>query len=182
MLHYLLLITEDDHIPQIEYLYNRFHDEMMRLGKSQLRNAGDNNYLYDAEDVVQASFVKISKYIKSIDFSKSDQELKTYVFRILTNEVNNFLSDRDECDNIEDHLGVLSDEDFFERVKIEEEYNEVVQAIKALDDKYSTVMMCRYYDEMEVKDVAELMGLTEKTIYTRLDRGKKLLLVQLERV
>lgn len=182
MLQYLLFITEDAYVPQIERLYNRFHDEMIRIGRYQLKRAGDYNYYSDAEDVVQASFLKISKYVHKINFDKSEKELKAYVFKILSNEVNNFLNDKSDCESIDDHLDHLSDDEFFQRFELQEEYNEVVGAIKALDVKYSTVMLCYYHDNMKVKDIAELMGLPEKTIYTRLERGKCLLLMKLERV
>ena len=45
------------------YIYSHFHDDMIRLAKSRLKNAGYCNYELEAEEVVQESFIKIIKYI-----------------------------------------------------------------------------------------------------------------------
>ena len=64
---------------------------------------------------------------------------------------------------------------------MEEEENRVIAAIEKLDDKYRYTLMFRYTQEMGVPQIAELMGVSEKTVYTRLGRGKKLLLEQLRK-
>ena len=65
--------------------------------------------------------------------------------------------------------------DFFEQIRIQERYDEVVEEIDRLDEKYSIPLSLRYGEEMETKEIAHLMGLSEKTVYTRISRAKKLL-------
>lgn len=52
----------------------------------------------------------------------------------------------------------------------------MVNAIAELDEIYSTTLSLVYIHEMSVKEVARMMGISPKTVYTRLERGKRLLL------
>ena len=45
-----------------------------------------------------------------------------------------------------------------------------------MDEKYSIALLYHYCEDMSVKEIAELMGLPEQTVYTRLTRGKRILL------
>ena len=57
----------------------------------------------------------------------------------------------------------------------------IVEKIKQLDDRYSITLLLYYGEKMDVKKISELMGVVEKTVYTRLERGKKLLLEELSK-
>ena len=52
----------------------------------------------------------------------------------------------------------------------------MVKAIETLDERYSTTLYMVYCQEMTVNEIAEMMGISTKTVYTRLARGRKLLL------
>ena len=173
MLYFLLTIADESQHAKIEYLYYTYHDDMIRHAKFRLKNCGRSNYEMDAEDVVQNAFVKIAKYTHAIDFTLSPKELKSYVLTIVANEVSNFLKENVAFEEIDSNL---TDEDFFAELRIKERYDEVVSAIEQLDERYSIVLLYRYREEMSVKDLAALLGIAEKSIYTRLDRGRKLLL------
>ena len=69
---------------------------------------------------------------------------------------------------------------FIDRLEIKERYSDVVKAIEKLDDKYSTTLLLVYSEEKTVKEIAEMMGISPKTVYTRLERGRRLLLESLE--
>lgn len=176
MLLFLLTIADEGEADKVEYVYNTYHEDMLRFAKSRLRNAGLSSYLIDAEDAVQNAFVKITKYIKKIDFDASPMEIRTYLFSVVSNEVTNIIKDYKYFDDIEDYADVISDESFFEEIKVREKYQEVMTAIKKLDEKYSITFLYYYHRDMSVKEIAELMGISEKTVYTRLERGRKLLL------
>ncbi len=176
MLLFLLTIADEGEADKVEYVYNTYHEDMLRFAKSRLRNAGLSSYLIDAEDAVQNAFVKITKYINKIDFDAAPKELRTYLFSVVSNEVTNIIKDYKFFDDIEDYADVIGDESFFEEIKVRENYDAVMTALKKLDDKYSITFLYHYHRDMSVRGIAELMGISEKTVYTRLERGKKLLL------
>ena len=176
MLGFLLTIADESNYKKIEYLYNKYHDDMIRFARYKLKASGISSYEIDSEDVVQNSFLKIVKYIDSIDFTRSEKQLKTYVFSIVSNETMNLLSDKESFDDIDNYSETLPDEEFFERLQINLRYDSVVEKIKSLDEKYSITMLLHYCEEMDVRAIANLMEIPEKTVYTRLQRGKHLLL------
>ena len=180
MLLFLISQVDREDKPKIEYIYNRYHNAMMRMAKERLKRAGIKSYMTDAEDVVQNAFMKICKYVKKIDFSVAEKELRTYVLSVVVNESNNFLADYKYVETLGDEYGEISEKDFFEALSIKDNYNRVVTAIEEMDEKYSITLMYRYTNEMSVKQIAELMGLSEKTVYTRISRGKQKLLEMLE--
>lgn len=176
MLTFLLSISEERNHPKIEYLFNKFHSDMIRLAKYRLKQAGIPSYSVDAEDAVQNAFVKIVKYIDSINFEASEQEIKAYVLAIVSNETKNIITDYKYFEDVDDHLDELSDTDFIDQMKINERYDQVVEKIEKLDDKYSMALLFHYRDGMSVKEIADRLGLTQKNVYARLERGKKYLL------
>ena len=176
MLFYLLTISKESDHPKIKYIYDNFHDRMMRFAASRFRDKGRKTYLYDAEDAVQATFVKITRHIDRIDFSADKKQIQSYVFSILSNEISSLLKENSKnFENLEEFS--LKDEyNFIKELEIRENYDRVVFAIAALDEIYSTTLSLVYLEEMSVKDVAKMMGISKKTVYTRLSRGKKLLI------
>ncbi len=176
MLLYLISLVEDKDVPKIEYIYNKYHGDMLRFAKSRLKKAKIPSYVTDAEDVVQNAFCKICKYISKIDVNVREKELKTYVFTIVANESNNFISDYEFVEPFDDGYAEMGDDDFFKKISITESYERVIKAIENMDEKYSITLLYRYHKGMSVKQIAALMGIPEKTVYTRLLRGRKLLL------
>lgn len=176
MLSFLLSISEESNHSKIEYIYYTFHDDMIRFAMFRLRKFGLPNCEMDAEDAVQNAFVKITKYINAINTDVSKNELKSYVLSIVSHEVSNIVSDYVCFDDIDEHADNIRDEDFFASMRIIERYEKVVKAIEKLDEKYSLTLLYRYNENMSVGEIATLMGVPEKTVYTRLERGKKLLL------
>lgn len=180
MFFYLISLVDANDAPKIEYIYRKYHRDMIRFAKFRLRKAKIASYEVDAEDVVQNAFVKISKHVKRISLDVSEKELKAYVFSIVANESNNFISDYIYVESLDEGHSELSDSDFFEGICIKERYNEVIGAIESMDERYSITLLYRYHNRMTVRQIAELMGIPEKTVYTRLMRGKSLLLKLLE--
>ena len=179
MLQFLLSIADEKDHAKIEYLYQQYHSDMLRIAKSRLRQKGMPNYELDAEDAVQNAFFKITKYIHRIDFTAEGKEIKAYVLKIVSNEVSRIVSDYTYFDDIVEYSETIEDGDFFGQMRTKVRYDEVVEAINWLDEKYSIPLSLRYAENMDVKEISELLGIAEKTVYTRLDRAKKLLIEKL---
>jgi RNA polymerase sigma-70 factor (ECF subfamily) len=180
MLLYLISLVEDKDVPKIEYIYNKYHADMLRFAKCRLKKAKIPSYVTDAEDVVQNAFCKICKYISKIDVNVHERVLKTYVLTIVANESNNFISNYEFVEPFDDGYAEMGDDDFIRKINIAESYERVIKAIESMDEKYSITLLYRYHKGMSVKQIADFMGISEKTVYTRLLRGRKLLLEMLE--
>ena len=180
MLQFLLSLTDESNHEKIEHIYNTYHDYMMRYAVSKFKNEGRTNFVYDAEDAVQNAFMKITKDIDAIDFSRGEKDVKNYCLTILTNEISNVLSDNEENFEFDEELCSEKEYNIVEELEMQESFNEVVQAIKSFDERYSTTLYFTFCKEMTPNEIADMMGIKVKTVYTRLSRGKKLLLESLK--
>lgn len=181
VLNFLWMIADESNREKIEYIYYKYHDDMIRFARYKLKDFDIDSYELDSEDVVQNAFLKIVKYIDAIDISKPENQLKSYIFSIVANETKNFIEDATHHDDIDVYAETMIDDYFFDKLQINIRYEHVVEKIKQLDEKYSITLLFYYGEDMDVKKISELMGIAEKTVYTRLERGKRLLLEDLSR-
>ena len=149
---------------------------MVSTAYSVLHNAED------AEDTVHNTFIKIAQNMKAIDDPKSAKTL-SYVIKATKNNAINLLNKNTAKSEAEfgDEIKDIPDEDFFEKLDIEESYKEVVEAIQALGDTYRDVMFYHFVCDMKIKDIATLLGKKNSAVKQQLIRGKKKLLEELNR-
>lgn len=173
MLAFLLSLADESDHDKILYLYEHFHEDMIRAAKHKLSMAGMPNYADVAQDVVQNAFVKLTLYVKAINFDVSEKELRSYVLSTVAHEVVNELEDHKPHDDLDECLNISSDEDFVKDVMTHEKYEAVVAAIEQLDEKYRLALEYHFYKGFSVKEMAGLFEVPEKTIYTRISRAQK---------
>ena len=180
MLQFLLTISDESNHNKIEMIYTKYHDDFMRYALSKLMSYGRVNYLFDAEDAVQNTFLKIVKYIDNIDFSRSEVDIRNYCITILINEITNI--SKDECVNLNDltDFCLETEFDFVNKIDFKEKYNRLVEIIKNLDEKYSSTLYLAFWIGKKPDEIAEMMGISLQTVYSRLHRGKELLIDLLE--
>ena len=180
MLAFLLSLADESDHDKIVYIYEHFHNDMMRVARRRLYMANATNRASRAEDIVQNSFYKLTKYVKAIDFDVTERELRAYVLATVVNETRDELEDERNFDDIDDHRDLSINEDFLENFMIRERYKKVVEAIEQLKDKYRMALEYHYYRGYSVKEMSEMLELPEKTIYTRLLRAKKMIKAMLD--
>ena len=180
MLQFLLTLTDESNHGKIEHIYDTYHEYMMKCAVSKFKSMGRSNVIYDAEDAVQNAFMKIAKYIDAIDFSRDEKDVKNYCLAVLTNEICNVLNFNQENSEFDEEFLSKNEYNFIEEIEIKERFDEVVKAIEELDERYSTTLELAFCKEMTPNEIADMMGITVKTVYTRLARGKKLLLDSLK--
>ena len=180
MLLYLLSISEEDTKPNIIKLYAAHKDSMLRIASKRLHTIEDTNYANDAQDVVQNTFVKVVRYINAFP-RLTEREQQAYLYAILNNELNNYISEYLHYNNESYELTNARDKtNFIEALEIKDRYDAVVDAIYELDEKYSTAMLFRYAKNFSVKKIAQLLGVSRDVVYMRLSRGRAQLLAILK--
>lgn len=181
MLQFILTLTDESNQSKIEQIFKKHYGYMMRYATSRFRREGRVDYALDAEDAVQNTFMKITKYINGIDFSLGEKEVKSYCLTILSNEISNILKEKEIFFENFEEFRLENEYNYIEGLELREKYDEVVEAIANLDERYSTTLYFAFCKEMSVKEIAEIMGVSPKTVYTRIARGKKQLLCSLKR-
>lgn len=175
LMFYMSLIDNDDDRAKFEILYNKYRKRMVYTAYSVL---GNNE---DAEDAVHDTFIKIARNMRSIQDPDSDETL-SYVLKATKNTAIN-LSQKNTTRNkhiqLED-VENISDGQFFEELRIQENYGEAVEAIKSLNGIYRDVLFYRFAAGMDIKEIADLLGRNKTTVRQQIVRGKKKLLEILE--
>ncbi len=177
MLAFLLSMADSEEgQAKIKYMYKEFHDVMIKHARTMLRDAHYASYETESEDIVQEAFMRMMTYVEHIDISLGYNSNKAYALMITTNVINSMLKKTVFCVNYEECENFFDNEAmFFEALNIKNRYDEVMDAIDRLDDIYKMVFILRYEQEKSVKEIAMLLGIPEKTVYTQLLRGRKLL-------
>lgn len=132
-------------------------------------------HVEDARDVTQSTFLKVFEKLDQFDFQ---HRFYSWIYRIAINESINLLNGR----NRQAHLDEDELED--ERTPVEAYDCEqlgarVQQAMSSLPADYLAVITLRHFAECSYQDMAEILGIPEKTVKSRLFTARRLLAEQL---
>ncbi|MBE7721578.1 RNA polymerase sigma factor [Lacrimispora indolis] len=129
----------------------------------------------DALDIVQNAVLKALDHYESL---KNPDAIKTWFYRILVNESIYFLKkDKKEIASGEElGLEIPYYEQGYE--PSEDLYDEINQ----LDTETQNIIKLRFFEEMSLKEIAEITGANLNTVKARLYRGLKLLKQNIQEV
>ena len=124
----------------------------------------------DAEDVVSESIIRA---LKASDSIKDIKNIKTWFFKIISNTAINDIRKKQKVVP----LMSIENEDMYE-----DSYNisDVNEMIEKLPREYTEVIILRYFEDMKIKDISEVLGINENTVKTRLYKALKLLKADME--
>lgn len=97
------------------------------------------------------------------------QHLRAWLIRVAINKAKNLTRTfwrRNKC-SLEDYMETLTFEDTDSRNLFEE--------VMKLPDKYRIIIHLFYYEDYSVREIAEILKLSESNVKTRLSRGRTLL-------
>jgi len=132
---------------------------MYKIAKSYLKNDEDT------ADAIQDTILSCYEKIGSL---KQNKYFKTWLTRILINKCNDILKKKQSVYLTEEIIEVsVSDSNYDEL-----EWKEVLQSI---DEKYRIILLLYYLEEFNTREIAEILDIKEKTIQTRLMRGRNMI-------
>lgn len=130
----------------------RHYDKYYRLAFSYVHNEAD------AMDIVQEGAYKAilkSDSLKNVEFAD------TWIYRIMINEAFSLLRKQKETTDIEEAAAVH--EDTYENIDLR-------QAIAKLDPKDRTIVTLRFFEDMRLDEIADIMEENLNTVKSRLYR------------
>lgn len=137
-----------------EYM-NKFHGSVFRLAFSYVKNR------VDAEDISQEAFLKL--YLSNNLFP-SENDVKAWLMRVTINLAKDMLKSRWRKNR----------EELSEEIPYTDENESVLlESLKKLEPKYSTVIHLFYYEGYSVKEIAAICHIAQTTVTTRLSRARK---------
>ncbi len=176
MLLFLMAITEDSAKSKIRYIYDHYHNDMIRFARYRLQKAERKTTYYDAEDIVQEAFIKLTRSQERIDLSWEPKRMKAYLFAIISNLIIDLTQKENPHDNLEDYTYTFdNDEDFVEYLMVKERVAEIAKALDELSEVNKITLMYRFFEERSISEIASFMGVSEHTVYMRISRGQQYL-------
>lgn len=156
-------------IPDIKKLMNEYGDSLLRICFLYLKDT------HLAEDAVQDTFIKVHKCYSKF---KGDSEEKTWIMRIAINVCKNYLRSSwwkriDETMALDNIPSNNSNDDTLQDEAL-------LSEIMKLPPKYKEVILLFYYQDMKIREIAEVLNAPEATISVRLMRAREMLKIKLK--
>lgn len=140
----------------------------------------------DAADVLQNVFLKVLRGIRHFNGKSS---LKTWIYRIAVHETSNHrrswgrrlfhepfsVDDETMRPKIWAAAGVQDGETPYRVYEQAERHREVERAVASLAQPYRAVVVLRDIEDLSYEEIAQVLGIAEGTVKSRLQRGRELL-------
>jgi len=165
----LAKLVQEGKADYFEELVSRYEGKMIGYIRRFIQNKDD------AMDVVQDVFIKVYKNIQSFD---TTQRFSPWIYRIAHNEMVNNLKKK-----VREPLNFFDPEVLFPHPLAKEnpqsdservEMKKILEkCLEYLDEKYKEVLVLRYFDDLDYKDIADILKVPVVTVGVRLNRGKE---------
>ena len=180
---YLAYLDDENDKELFAHIYNSYRKQMVQTAFLIVNNN------HDAEDVVEEVFLRIAqKYFDVVRSIKDETDLRDYLLKAAKNTaISKSKSKKKENTSLDTVIEYnmtdneeLSDDTFVEFICNKIDRDQIVEAIKSLNEKYRDVLYYHFVMELTVPQTAKLLDQTTSTTKKQLVRGKKMLLDLLE--
>ncbi len=175
---FLFEICDPEQVNDLSSFYEKYHGELLKYAKSKL-GSKCMGIDPDAEDVVQDAYYRVLKN-RWLDFSRGEQSVRAFMVKAVEWSALDFLTRRKVFYTLEEYGEyAISDADFFATIKIKERFDTVVKVIEDMDSIYSFTLFLKMTGR-KPKEIARYMKISVDTVYTRIRRGKNMLIDRLK--
>lgn len=155
---------------RISYLIDAYGTALSRVCYLYLRDVGL------AEDAVQDTFIKA--YQKLDEFSPQNEwSEKAWLTRIAVNTCKDYRKSA-WFQRVDRHI---DPNNIPQVATMDREDRQILEDVMELPPKLKTAVLLYYYLDMKVEEIMSVLGISQSTVYQRLDRAQKKLRVRLER-
>ncbi len=172
---YLSLIDGEIEKNRFEEVYQTYRKQMFALARTILKSN------HDAEDVVHDIFCSIAiSHMDIVCNIKNESDIRNYLLKSVKNASvsvirkrnvrTNYLKEKQEKDLI------ITDDEFIESVCSKLDYQDIIETIDCLDDKYREVLYYHFVLGLTIPETAQVLDRNFNTVQKQLVRGKSLLL------
>ena len=161
-------IVSGDHAAFSE-LYNRYKDRMYYYFYRMLNNSPEH-----ANDFLQELFMKIVEKPTSYNPTYA---FHTWLYSVANNMCKNEYRRRNIRLEYQEQVASKPAIDFFNEKTIEPEQviEKIFQTLDQLGEEHRSAFLLRYREEFSIREVAEILGLPEGTVKSRLFNARKIL-------
>jgi RNA polymerase sigma-70 factor, ECF subfamily len=171
------MITMDYHLIElckvgdssaIESFVQTYQQDVYRLALSILDDSGE------ADDATQESLLAA---LRALDSFHGTSSLKTWLFSITVNICRTRLQRQKRSERLRQILGGISQVQSIPSVEenaIENESEKALwHAIHSMDEKHRIPIVLRYYHDLSVAEIANILQIPEGTVHSRLNTARR---------
>ena len=153
---------------QFDYVYNEYAKELYNIAYGYTRNRDDSI------DIMQNSYVVLLESNKKFE---SNEHIKYFLIRVTINESLDLLKSASKKRVIKINDVVVN----FPETKKEELPYDLSEIVNTLPEKYKIIIILHYYDDMKIKDISNVLKISESAVKKRLERARNLIKEIIER-
>ncbi len=154
------------------YIIDRYKSKIFRY-ISRLTNLSD----FELHDVLQDIFIKVYENLNDFD---SDLKFSSWIYRVAHNQIidvhrKNKARPQGHYIDVEDFVlqNIANDFDVVEQANLEYSKKYIGKALNSLDQKYREVLILRFFEEKDYKEISDILKKPPGTVATLLNRAKK---------
>jgi RNA polymerase sigma-70 factor (ECF subfamily) len=164
-------------------LVELYKDKIYHLAYRMLNNK------HEAEDAVQETFMRVYTNLHRYD---EQQKFSTWIFRIGTNHcIDRLRKRKHSAYSLDAEMPDGEGNDYYSMLPGNEDTPEqqiilsetqllIRKAIVALPEKYKSVVILRYLQDMSLQEISDVLDMPVTTVKTRVHRGREYLRKRLE--
>lgn len=139
-------------------LVRRYERSMYALARSTVRSE------WDAADAVQEAFAEAFEHLRQL---RDPDRFRPWLSRIVLNKCNESFRKGSRLVVVEEPPELPVPADAVSR----EEWLDLLSAVRRLDDEHRNTVALRYFCDLKLEDVAEVLGCPVGTVKSRLNRA-----------
>lgn len=140
-------------------IFHKFKNDIYRLTFSYTKNFSDS------EDITQNVFIKLYRHSDILDLK--ELEIKKWLVRVAINECKSLFN------SVWNKKISLLKQDDENKLVYHVKDNEVLLEILKLPKKYRIIVYLYYYENYKIKDISNILKISETNIQTILYRARK---------
>ncbi|QAA33032.1 sigma-70 family RNA polymerase sigma factor [Clostridium manihotivorum] len=169
------IVTSDDNLVEsaikgskeaFESIIDDYKEYLYKTAYLYVKNQHEASDIY--QETVYKAFISIHKL-------KKPEYFKTWITRILINNIKDSFHKSNKVVLMEDNQYIMNDNDHANILANIDLY----KALDSLNVKHKTAIILRYMQDMSIRDVARVMGCSENTVKSYIHRALKSLKVNL---
>lgn len=168
----LFIMGNEEDAAKLVLLYERYAQTLLKYAYSILGNKSD------AEDCVAETFYTVANLLSEQPDKVNgveDRKTGSFLIVITKHKAYNMLRRKQkivEVELSEEVMPPTGDFEVLETVQLGELKQVLADSVKALDEKYKTPLMLRYYHDCSVTDISKIMGVSESHVSVLIYRAK----------
>lgn len=167
----MALIDDESDKEKFERLYNKYCGKMLGLAYTILHSRSL------AEEAVSEAFLNTAKCFQKIH-NLNLRDLEAYLVITVRNTSINILKKEKRSFAVEELFDSAQLD--FEKSIYRADESRLDEALKCLDTRLQAVIAYKYYYGYSIKEIADIMGVSKRTVDNLIARAKAMLLKELE--